>query len=655
MLDRHYTGDCSQKNISIAKNRMRIAKNRVLMSTKEHLVVQDQLDTLLNNELSTKSSPGPSTSNILSKPVDELPTSPTNSVETLSGPSTSRTGLKPNDDTATSPTITKEPFGPLSDVHSDQDNGFQQKKVSRAPSPATTTCEQMESVYLSHTVFEEPDQIQDFFFRYPVSSWDDFMTYSMHRLNMDFYVSCRRSFVDFVNSLTRISRYASVDQRIREHASSLRTTREASFRSVFFQAESQFVSDTLERKRRSEHSEENEVSTQQIKLVEGQSPHWMELHGSLLDSDPVDDNYLFRSDDGPPSSVESGDLTADIPPPTMTDYLVGPGTFSSNVTRDLSGHLIVDDTNLTDVIMDRRRKAMLAGVDTENVNLANFIVTRELLLTICDSSNVDKAFPKSTPASLDDGDTALIAKIAGLAGNASFDDLQELVVLESSLLSPSIVKRALTNYFSEAALWSGIDWMRPGQGNNEDTFTDTVVKPLLSAAFGGLAGCAFRWSRDSLVSKTGQLDERLQQPDYQVSYKGFVLVLGEIKTPSSVSADIVEQDRMKLFNMGKKSVDKLFAAGYDHPVVLVHGRGLLIDVYSMNLAREALYFTDLLGTFRAPSTPYDFPLLLGLSPLVSARTLVEGVFRVLKTARTTNVPMHWVRGTFDVKGIAIPE
>lgn len=51
MLDRHYTGDCSQKNISIAKNRMRIAKNRVLMSTKEHLVVQDQLDTLLNNEL----------------------------------------------------------------------------------------------------------------------------------------------------------------------------------------------------------------------------------------------------------------------------------------------------------------------------------------------------------------------------------------------------------------------------------------------------------------------------------------------------------------------------------------------------------------------------------------------------------------------------
>lgn len=120
-------------------------------------------------------------------------------------------------------------------------------------------------------------------------------------------------------------------------------------------------------------------------------------------------------------------------------------------------------------------------------------MTRELLLTICDSSIVDKAFPKSTPTSLDDGDTALIAKIAGLAGNASFDDLQELVVLESSLLSPSIVKRALTNYFSEAALWSGIDWMRPGQGNNEDTFTDTVVKPLLSAAFGGLAGCAFRW------------------------------------------------------------------------------------------------------------------------------------------------------------------
>ena len=100
-------------------------------------------------------------------------------------------------------------------------------------------------------------------------------------------------------------------------------------------------------------------------------------------------------------------------------------------------------------------------------------------------------------------------------------------------------------------------------------------------------------------------DARLQLPDYQVSFRNYSIVLGEFKT-AMASPKLYQDDYVKLVFMGKKAVDGLYKAGYPIPVVLIHGRGMLMDVYTLGLVSEATYHLQSLGTFHLVSGPYQF-------------------------------------------------
>jgi hypothetical protein len=50
-------------------------------------------------------------------------------------------------------------------------------------------------------------------------------------------------------------------------------------------------------------------------------------------------------------------------------------------------------------------------------------------------------------------------------------------------LGSSIVYRTTMLYFLEAGLWSDCNWFKKGTGDNEDTFTDNLIKPLMSGAW----------------------------------------------------------------------------------------------------------------------------------------------------------------------------
>ncbi|KAI8345514.1 hypothetical protein B0O80DRAFT_280956 [Mortierella sp. GBAus27b] len=223
------------------------------------------------------------------------------------------------------------------------------------------------------------------------------------------------------------------------------------------------------------------------------------------------------------------------------------------------------------------------------------------------------------------------------------------------MIEESVVRRAASAFLSEAGLWSEMNWFVKGNGNNEDSFITNLVKPLCGAAFGTLEGSSFRWTRDPHCSgKANDLDARLSQPDYQVSLGQHSLVLGEFKTPTATEQEM-DDDLIKLVYMGKKSVDGLFSKGIPCPVVLIHGRGMNVSVYQLELRAEAIYPLQLLGTFRLPSGPYDFPLLLGLAPLIAAQRIAQSTYDFIRSRERVVTKRSWMRGTFDCKGVTIPE
>lgn len=81
----------------------------------------------------------------------------------------------------------------------------------------------------------------------------------------------------------------------------------------------------------------------------------------------------------------------------------------------------------------------------------------------------------------------------------------------------------------------------------------------------------------------------------------------------------MDDDLAKLVYNGEKSVDGLFSQGISCPVVLIHDLGMNVSVYQLEPRAEGIYHLQPLGTFRLLSGPYDFPLLLGLAPLIAAQ------------------------------------
>ncbi|KAF9133106.1 hypothetical protein BGW39_010540 [Mortierella sp. 14UC] len=219
------------------------------------------------------------------------------------------------------------------------------------------------------------------------------------------------------------------------------------------------------------------------------------------------------------------------------------------------------------------RSAIQEGLTEESSCLANFIMTWDLLLKTSDTHVLDTAFPTPVPTTIDEADLALVAKLCSVAGLLSFEDLAQ----DETLL-------------------------------------------------------ALR-SRDPFASRSNTLDGRLQLPDYQVTFKSFVLVVAEIKTPSATTVENIDMDRKKLFNIVKQAVDALFSSGYHQAVIVIQAKGTTIDVYEFCLVGEALYHPRPLGSFKAPSSHLEFGLLLGLGPLIAVRT----------------------RGTFDIRGIFVPQ
>ncbi|KAG0247332.1 hypothetical protein BG011_001660, partial [Mortierella polycephala] len=481
-------------------------------------------------------------------------------------------------------------------------------------------------------------RVHDFFLQSPASAWLDHRAFSRYVLSHDSIATPNSSYRTYRRSLRHIA-HADGQAQWQRIARQAEKIRESAFKAGFLSMQGELM-----RKRKRDEDSRNE-----------RRPHDALWGEDLLSSDTSDGEFVpktleLQSDTDSMSNEE--DLTGEIPCPNGIDQFTGPGTFSSNLFCDLSSHTQIADQDINILIMAYRRTHVIetqAAIEDEHL-LINFVVTKAMLVTVLPDDitrdNINNVFPDAKPACVSLSEHTLVAQLCAHSAACGFATIQEWFEGEQKI-GDSIVYRAVSNFFIETSLWVHINWNKLGGGSNEDTFIHALLKPILVAAFGLFAGSMFRWSRDPLhTGKVKVLDSVLEFPDYQVSFGEHAYILGEFK-PAIASSEDMRKDYMKLVIMGKKAVDGLFRDGYPTPVILIHGQGMDVDVYSISLRSEAFYSLVNLGKFRLVSNPYEFGQLLSLGPLITAQITAASSFELLKSGKRVETDRAWMRGTFD--------
>ncbi|KAF9579563.1 hypothetical protein BGW38_004130 [Lunasporangiospora selenospora] len=452
--------------------------------------------------------------------------------------------------------------------------------------------------FLPRSLFDKGENVDQYFFESPVSAWKDIQAFCKKVLDSKFETSCTTAFRRYSRSLLIIAKKTGVEEHVQNCA-------RAAFNMI-----QQAVENISKR------SNGQDVPT-------GEKFHLYVdlLNNQPLPLDPFDDDFLGSPFDSRSESCSESslDLTGEIPVPIAVDHLVGPGTLSSQISSNSEDHLISHGCNISYILMRHRRsKVTKSQIIKDDLLLVNFVFTTKQVQDLIPTTVADEVFPPHVPIPPDPLERDFVNDLSTKASISSFKELSSWLQ-QQPMIEESVVRRAASAFLSDAGLWSEMNWFVKGNGNNEDSFIDNLVKPLCGATFGALEGSSFRWTRDPHRSgKVNDLDARLLQPDYQVSLGRYSFVLGEFKTPTATLQDM-DNDFTKLVYMGKKSVDGLFSKEIPCPVVLIHGRGMSVSVYRLELRAEAIYHLQLIGTFRLLSGPYDFPLLLGLAPLIAAQ------------------------------------
>ncbi|KAF9197873.1 hypothetical protein BGZ49_001513 [Haplosporangium sp. Z 27] len=326
-----------------------------------------------------------------------------------------------------------------------------------------------------------------------------------------------------------------------------------------------------------------------------------------LPSDPLDLDYIE-------GNSEVGSLDTDVDTLETMTRLNGPGTRSSSIETDMIW--IVNDINISQELMNH-----------QTINL----IPRESFLSYI-------------PEILDQ-ETSFIVKLSQIALYSSFETIEILYDTSEKSLGSAIF-RAVGGLLRTSSLWNNIDWHQSYL--HEDAFLDNLVKPIFDATFGRLPGVTFRWTRDPLLPNDKD-DGPIEYPDYMITHAMYPIVLAEIKSPSSQESDR-QTDRIKLPNEAKKALDALISDGYSCEVDFLLVQGFRVDVFTMQLRYEAMYFARPLGSFDLIQSRLHFGLLLGLRPMIIAKEIAESTITAIDNGKHDLTSMNqYQRGTKFLK------
>ncbi|KAF9422050.1 hypothetical protein BGZ76_003828 [Entomortierella beljakovae] len=188
---------------------------------------------------------------------------------------------------------------------------------------------------------------------------------------------------------------------------------------------------------------------------------------------------------------------------------------------------------------------------------------------------------------------------------------------------------------------------------NEDTYTESVVKNIIIGVFGDL-DAADHWSRDPLPTPRGFEEKYL--PDYFSEKDGLPFLIAEVKKPG-LEGNILEGDQRKLPGMMKIMIDSLLEAGVQEPVITgLYVSGSRCEVFLMTVEYEAIYTYKSAGVFGLPRDNLQLGMLLpALGPLsIAFATATCTLAAINNRLDACDITKKWRRPSYYLKGIRIP-
>ncbi|KAF9177035.1 hypothetical protein BGZ51_009279 [Haplosporangium sp. Z 767] len=342
------------------------------------------------------------------------------------------------------------------------------------------------------------------------------------------------------------------------------------------------------------------------------------------------------------------------------DHLIGPGTTSSRLNT--SSRCIVGGTDVSEVMMNARRdnlKKQSEITDVSDLLTINFIFDanflRKHLPTAISESLLNVILPKPTAC-----ETALLMDFSIFAATHSYQEAKRHLRNRIQEKEDCIVTAVLLPYTERPGLWKQVSShpaSLPSLAQNEDTYTQSVVKSIIFGIIGDL-DVVDHWSRDPLPTLRGF--EELYFPDYFAEFDNLPLFVVEIKKPGAMDDDL-EGDQRKLPCMMKLVLDTILNAGVLAPSVIgLLIRGSRCEVSSISLDNEALYIHRLIGVFELPKNNLQLGLLCPAVGLLKfARNVVVQTTNSIIARRGgknsgKSKKDRWRRPSYYVKGNRIP-
>ncbi|KAF9577982.1 hypothetical protein BGW38_006484, partial [Lunasporangiospora selenospora] len=248
----------------------------------------------------------------------------------------------------------------------------------------------------------------------------------------------------------------------------------------------------------------------------------------LILDDNSDSEYSNR--DGKDEDSTASTWGAFEKPPEKLNWLVGPGESSSRLKTEVLWK--IENVNISQDLADRRSEAMLALellVDPDILALRNFIYTPKVLQDVLSIDHWTEATESWQMYYDCKADEALIAEVASFAFNIQAKTTRSQAIAQTRCMNPTNpLHQIIENYLRTSALWSRTtDDPEQTREVNEDTFINDFVKPVMD---------------------------------------GYTVAIMEVKAPDRRSAGY-RDDRRKLYDQMKLSVDGLLSSGINMPVV----------------------------------------------------------------------------------------
>ncbi|KAF9937812.1 hypothetical protein BGZ67_000854 [Mortierella alpina] len=303
-------------------------------------------------------------------------------------------------------------------------------------------------------------------------------------------------------------------------------------------------------------------------------------------------------------------------PPEKFNWIVGPGESSLRLRTQRLWK--VTDVNISQDLADRRSEVMLALEKLEDPDILavrNFIYTPKLLQDVM---------------SIDHWTEAMELWQREHAVNVYEEKLADIVSFVFSMHTTTTLSQAIAR-----------------------TRHMETTSPLHAVMQNYQ-----RTTRDEILCGPSYKNEEKLYPDFFLSVKGHTIAIMEAKAPNRGIAGY-RDDRRKLFDEMKLSVDGLLRSGVNASVVGFLISGQRVEVFAMSLRYEACYLVVDVGEFDLVTSRYQFGnIITAAGPLLTARKIIMETLEKLQklsVASAGPISIELQRGTYHTAPCMVPD